>query len=352
MPPTKRPPEQPPPFGLPAEQLGKRVRYELSVVPGIPPAGDQGEWRRETHRAFVEAVMKHGMNRATPSTIQKEMTLDNDALTSERIKSKLQKYRKKGEDSMNEFMREYDGTAKAASKSMHSNESSPGGQVASLTQAILREEEEARRGACSPWTALDPNQGGTPYDAVSARTASQTGALLPKPTLDSNTGLMRIHIPRLTPEEQESCIGRAFTHVLGILEALLEQRLLNLQSEHSANPSVQEVSEEESPLLEPLPAFPFVPGRPHPQGLSLTSDEKVQLSKTAPSLGPLSLTNIVTSFPLGMTPESSGTIRIGVSQPPAVRQVHPWEETSSRAETEPAIVMDASEVLQMREWIQ
>eukprot|EP00977_Amphora_coffeiformis_P015801 scaffold4735_cov76-Amphora_coffeaeformis.AAC.1 len=51
---------------------------------------EYGTWSPEIHRAFVEAIMTEGIERASPAVIQKEMTLNTEAVTTERIKSKLQ----------------------------------------------------------------------------------------------------------------------------------------------------------------------------------------------------------------------------------------------------------------------
>ena len=46
-----------------------------------------------THRMFVAAIYKAGIKHASPSVIMENMTLSHKAITSERVKSHLQKYR-------------------------------------------------------------------------------------------------------------------------------------------------------------------------------------------------------------------------------------------------------------------
>ena len=67
-------------------------------------------WSPSVHRALVEAIFKIGVKNASPSLIKDNLTQPvQDMLTSERIKSHLQKFRRSTEKSADEFMREYDG---------------------------------------------------------------------------------------------------------------------------------------------------------------------------------------------------------------------------------------------------
>ena len=66
------------------------------------------EWNEQLHRAFVGAVFETGLKHASPSVIMEQMTLSMASITSERVKSHLQKYRNNKEKNKAQFMEEYD----------------------------------------------------------------------------------------------------------------------------------------------------------------------------------------------------------------------------------------------------
>jgi len=67
-------------------------------------------WPDELHRDFVSAVFDVGLKHSSPSAILELMGGKNDEITSERIKSHLQKYRLHRQKSKKEFMGSYDTT--------------------------------------------------------------------------------------------------------------------------------------------------------------------------------------------------------------------------------------------------
>jgi SHAQKYF class myb-like DNA-binding protein len=68
---------------------------------------EDGDWDEELHESFVGAVFEIGLKNASPAVILENMTQKLDSITSERVKSKLQKYRNSKEKSRQEFMEEY-----------------------------------------------------------------------------------------------------------------------------------------------------------------------------------------------------------------------------------------------------
>lgn len=65
-------------------------------------------WNERLHRCFIEAIFENGMRHASPTSILNHMTNRSKALTNEKVKSHLQKFRKNKEKSIEEFMNEYD----------------------------------------------------------------------------------------------------------------------------------------------------------------------------------------------------------------------------------------------------
>jgi SHAQKYF class myb-like DNA-binding protein len=80
-------------------------------VEGAGAAAEEGEeegWTDAQHEAFVSAVFEIGLKNASPAVVIENMThKDEPNITSERVKSKLQKYRNNQEKSKHEFMTEY-----------------------------------------------------------------------------------------------------------------------------------------------------------------------------------------------------------------------------------------------------
>jgi SHAQKYF class myb-like DNA-binding protein len=66
------------------------------------------EWSEASHRKFVAEIFEVGMLHASPTLIQQYMLSNVEGLTSEKIKSHLQKFRNKQEKSKEEFMSLYD----------------------------------------------------------------------------------------------------------------------------------------------------------------------------------------------------------------------------------------------------
>lgn len=86
-----------------AEEEGHPVVGESSA-----PATVAEDWDQNLHRRFVEAVYEAGISECSPSVILDNMSHRPASLTSERVKSHLQKYRKNRPRSKEEFMSDYD----------------------------------------------------------------------------------------------------------------------------------------------------------------------------------------------------------------------------------------------------
>ena len=188
---------------------------------------EQGTWSPDIHRAFVEAIMSQGIERASPAVIQKEMTLNTEAVTTERIKSKLQKYRSAKEKSLAQFMKEYD--------EWHWN-----ANAGTLTQNVPGAIEpcnsisDPQSMARSTAHALGGDVAAVLTHAVMSEDQSEAGAAMKlsaseaspaiEGILNHRDGSLRIAFPHLSEHEKGSSIGKALEHVWGILGALSEQR--------------------------------------------------------------------------------------------------------------------------------
>ena len=179
-------------------------------------------WSESTHRMFVEAIYQVGIKHASPSVILENMTLSDEAVTSERVKSHLQKYRKNKKKSKEEFMREYESwmqkaLAVGAAGGGNAVLASPvaliemmgmgnllGGDVAALL-AYSTMAEDSHRTASSgiqPDATLSMIQSG--HDVA----RFVTGAKIPFPTLSE--------------EERRSFLGTSIGHVVSLFYSMTQ----------------------------------------------------------------------------------------------------------------------------------
>jgi SHAQKYF class myb-like DNA-binding protein len=156
-------------------------------------------WPEELHREFVAAVFDVGLKHSSPSAILEHME-GNKQITSERVKSHLQKYRLHRAKSKKEFMSSYDSTLSKmnlGTMDLDGMDSIQCGEVAAhLTYSIQQEKPGNSSNMC----------------------------LLPAPDPSSHSAL---HLPQLTEEEKRSPIGASMGYLMGLFFSLQQQ--LNAQ---------------------------------------------------------------------------------------------------------------------------
>lgn len=248
-------------------------------------------WTEAMHRQFVEAIYEIGVSHASPSVIMEHMRfmstdeaqawidatsdyLSNNQVTSERVKSHLQKYRKNKKKSKAEFLLEYDrwmhkaftvvgGISAAARTSLVTtpdavlemmgeragdtkttrNESSAkmllGGDVAAfLTYSVMLEDEHAELMRHKGDVSMATNPLHSEHSASAAETsllllrhnwdlqqssASQQNSFLTSAMEYSqglSSGSVRIALPALTEEERQSSLGVSISHVVGLFHSM------------------------------------------------------------------------------------------------------------------------------------
>ncbi len=153
-------------------------------------------WPDELHRDFVSAVFDVGLKHSSPSAILEQMP-KHEQITSERIKSHLQKYRLHRQKSKKEFMTSYSSTlVKIKSGEIDSDPSTlNSGEVAAhLSFASMQEAELASTANTADATAL--MQGGV------------------------------LQLPQLTDDEKRSPLGASLGYLMGLFFSLKQQLLL------------------------------------------------------------------------------------------------------------------------------
>lgn len=225
----------------------------------------------EQHRALVHAIYENGLAESSPLLIWEHMSEKIKAaypeLNIEKLKSKLQKYRKNKDKYEEEFMSEYDTTLKELMEPKSGGKghtsSSGGPDIANLTHSIMTQKDandDTPNSILHSFPFLskeksqDELQGGSLKPSVSA------------PILDNdNQDCSIMALPVLTSAEKNSAIGQSFEFFLALFESLKcelyaqrEQQRLNTQNGNhhfSRHDNVKQVVEDahhdEMPSLNP-----------------------------------------------------------------------------------------------------
>lgn len=198
---------------------------------------DEDAWSADDHRHFVEAVFTMGMKHASPSVLLDSMNNAHEfPLTSERVKSRLQKYRNHGDKSKADFMQEYDTFLQRA---LHIGRQSATARLiptSTLLQfmglelplyggeaAALSTYEMLYQSNCP--TRPGSSQGGEEgeFDATVHRFLTPDVLKRGSETLLDHCQGQTLEIPQLTEEEKASPLGSCLEHIMGTFQALTSQ---------------------------------------------------------------------------------------------------------------------------------
>lgn len=151
-------------------------------------------WPDELHRSFVAAVFDVGLKNSSPSAILEHMNPDNSQVTTERIKSHLQKYRLHRQKSKKEFMQSYESSYE---KLKNDNDS-----AANVDYSSLDCGEIAAHLAYSTKNERDI------LPDVDPKSLIQDGVFT---------------VPTLTKDEMESPLGSSLGYLMGLFLSLKQQ---------------------------------------------------------------------------------------------------------------------------------
>ena len=151
-------------------------------------------WPDELHRSFVAAVFDVGLKNSSPSAILEHMNRDNSQVTTERIKSHLQKYRLHRQKSKKEFMQSYESSYE---KLKNDNDS-----AANVDYSSLDCGEIAAHLAYSTKNERDI------LPDVDPKSLIQDGVFT---------------VPTLTKDEMESPLGSSLGYLMGLFLSLKQQ---------------------------------------------------------------------------------------------------------------------------------
>jgi len=189
-------------------------------------------WPDELHRDFVSAVFDVGLKHSSPSAIM-EFMRPNPDVTSERVKSRLQKYRKNREKSRNEFMASYDSALERFQRRQQEQNQAPqGGQedVENSGHSVSGGEAAALCTHASFAERIHASDGGSVSLVSSVRSTPVTGiaptssvSQLSQLATREADGVGTLHMPLLTTEEKDGHIGQSFGYLVGLYQSLSRQ---------------------------------------------------------------------------------------------------------------------------------
>ena len=234
------------------------LQNETSSKPGMQHQHQRGEgqcWSEADHRDFVAAIFEIGLKHSSPSALLEHM-VENEDLTVERVKSRLQKFRLKREESRAEFMSSYDETMarykldEAVSGTVPTyggvrNQSAE--PAAFLTRATIAEgsgqplpfnpEPRGNAAGAASSSVVGRNS------AASATSMQRYGRKIPVTALPGSVAASMIEqgevggaplrLPELTEDELHTPIGQSFSHLMGLF-ASLKDNLLQQRAEAAA----------------------------------------------------------------------------------------------------------------------
>jgi SHAQKYF class myb-like DNA-binding protein len=176
-------------------------------------------WPEDLHRDFVSAIFDVGLKHSSPSTILEHMP-KHDHITTERIKSHLQKYRMHRIKSKQEFISSYESSVrKFQQHGPNGVKKIACGEVAAhLTHCALNESSTK----APSLAAAIPNP--APEPAASAPKEAQ---VFHAPEKHSEA----LVLPQLTEAEKQSPMGSAMGYLMGLFFSLKQQLMIQRAKE-------------------------------------------------------------------------------------------------------------------------
>jgi len=209
------------------------------------PSEKRSNFSKEEHREFVSAVFDIGLKESSPLSVMNHMSKRSkdvyEGLNLERIKSKLQKYRKKKKISKDEFMLLYDDTLANFCSMLHEGENENGvtrflptveslssSEIAAyLTYCIMNEKlllGTHKNKIVSPiiedLTPVKSNKREQTGKTNNQNNYSQDNKLTVCAESSNNNINSKLSIPVLTEAERNSPIGKAFVYFMELFKTV------------------------------------------------------------------------------------------------------------------------------------
>lgn len=179
-------------------------------------------WDLSTHRSFCSAVYEIGLSHASPAVLMDRMELHDPAITSERVKSHLQKYRQNRNKSRTEFWAQYDRFVSHTAAALSNGGGRNNSIMRSIVHSILQSNDEHTPPPAYP--LLGGNAAAFLSVVVHATATRPTGQQQqqdetpPPPTPGAHP--IPIRLPKLTDTERESALGESLVSAFGMFQSL------------------------------------------------------------------------------------------------------------------------------------
>ena len=206
----------------------------------------------------------------------------NPDVTSERVKSRLQKYRKNRQKSRNEFMASYDSALEGFQRRQQQQHQSPqGGQedAENSGHSFSGGEAAALCTHSSFADRINGSDGGSVSPVSSVRSIPVTGiaptssvSQLSQLATTEADGVGTLHMPLLTTQEKDGHIGQSFGYLVGLYQALSRQleesrRQGGINTDHVPSTQVSSSSQNQTVVAhqrhEPQPLSQHQPPQQH-----------------------------------------------------------------------------------------
>jgi SHAQKYF class myb-like DNA-binding protein len=185
-------------------------------------------WPDDLHRDFVSAIFDVGLKHASPSTVMEHMP-PHEQITTERIKSHLQKYRIHRQKAKREFMTSYQATMDQinAEGGIHNITSLASGQVAahlSYASENLPDPDIDNIDGANDGTITNDNQDNpSNEEAKYEEEVSNDNQILPASGVLEEPTQDVFFLPKLTEVEKVSPIGLSLGYLMGLFFTLRQQ---------------------------------------------------------------------------------------------------------------------------------
>jgi SHAQKYF class myb-like DNA-binding protein len=185
-------------------------------------------WPEDLHRDFVSAIFDVGLKHSSPSTILEHMP-KHEQITTERIKSHLQKYRLHRVKSKKEFISSYEASLRNFQNHNTSSNSlvtSNGEVAAHLTSVSLGPSSGNKKDISNNNNINKTKKEDASNTNIATVARSSDDALVkqsPRQQQNNNDSLM---LPQLTEAEKQSPIGAAMGYLMGLFFSLKQQLMI------------------------------------------------------------------------------------------------------------------------------
>ena len=204
-------------------------QYDRSRAQDVE-ACQETAWSVEEHRAFARAVYNIGLKHSSPTVLRENMSPTTpEAVTHERIKSHLQKYRKNRIKSENEFFSSYDAWMSNVMRFVHSKQGieQESTRMPADLPAEMTSPDKLSSGAMAAHIAFSimmegKTQAGSGGDGIKPLEYSTNTEELPF-HLYVNDHEKEIQFPRLSDEEKQSPLGTSMCLLMGLFVAFQDQ---------------------------------------------------------------------------------------------------------------------------------